>query len=307
MKIAKFLSAIIFLFVAVNFASCSSDVEPIDPAIIINPENPDNPNPDNPVPGQFKVDIDGTTYTTSTTLVYITGGSIQLTAIRPQGDSFGFLLGGTTAGTYAANGPNNLVSYTPAGSEYGYWGTNTDDENANTGSVIVTSVNSTNHTISGTFSYTGYWSDDTATGIAPKHFTNGSFTNLPYVTNSPTGDVFLAKINGTDFNQNDLLAITVEFGGIEFISIGAENAAGNAMTVSVKSSLSPGTYTITGNVATDPVQLNYTVGANDAYANAGTVTITEKTADRIKGTFTATVVIAGTTYQITAGSFDVAY
>jgi hypothetical protein len=306
MKNLKFISAIIVLFTAFNISSCTSDVEPIDPAIVINPNPEPNPNP-NPTPGVFKVDIDGATYTAATTIVYITGGSIQLSAIRANGDSFGMLLSGTTAGTYAAN--DNVVAFTPSGSEYGYWGYNPDDDTADTGSVIITSIDTVNHTITGTFSFTGYWSDDTVTNIPPKQFTNGIFTNLPYVSNSPTGDMFVAKVNGTDFNQNDLLAITTDFGGTEFISIGAANAADNSLTVSVKSSLGPGTYSITGNVATDPVQISYALSSDDfgTIANAGTVTITEKTATRVKGTFSGVVVINAVTYNITAGSFDVEY
>jgi hypothetical protein len=304
MKKLKFLPLIMLLFAAFNFTSCSEDLEPVDPAIVV----PDPTDPTDPVDnGLFKVDIDGTTYTASTTLVYITGGTIQLTAVRASGDNFAFLLDGTTTGTY--NAIDNLFAYTQAGQEYGWWGFNPDNEAQNVGSVTITEIDTVNHTISGTFSYTGYWSDTTDdTPPGPKQFTNGVFTDLPYTTDSPTNDTFFAKVNGVDFNQNDLLAIETEINSFEVISVGAENAAGAGITVSVSSSFGPGTHAITGDLLTDGVQIYYTApdgGENDA--TSGSVTVTEKTADRIKGTFSGNVTIGTTTYSITAGSFDVAY
>jgi len=302
MKFLKPISIFLALAFSALTVSCSDDIEPLGQGVVI----PTPGEGGNTTGGVFKVDIDGSHYEATTTQVFISGGSIQIAAMRTQGDSFGFLLSGTGQATYPAN--TNIVAYTPAGEEFGYWAVNPDDDTAETGSVTITNIDVTHHTISGTFSFTGYWSDDTnPSPPLPKHFTNGTFTNLPYVTSSPTGDSFLAKVNGADFNQIDLLATETTVGADTFLSIGAQNANLDEMTVSVKSTLGAGTYTITGNLATDPVQISYTNDSGDGMASAGTVTITEKTATRIKGTFSGTVVIGATTYQITAGSFDVAY
>ncbi|MBF0694688.1 MAG: hypothetical protein IR153_06495 [Flavobacterium sp.] len=290
------------------FITSCSDVEPIDPNVVINEPGPNPGNPGNPVPaGIFKVDIDGVPFTTSNTMVYISGGSIILNAYGPQGNSFAFLLDGTTTGSYAAN--DNIVAYTPAGSEAGYWGNHPTDPTANTGSVIITSINTTAKTISGTFSYTGYWSDDSVPAAPQMTFTNGTFTNLPYVSQNPTNDTFFAKVNGTEFVDTDILGMTIAVNNIEYISVGAEDAATRAITVSVRSNLNTGIYPITGNTSTDPVQLTFALDESSSAvtASAGTITITEKTADRIKGTFTATVTINATAYQITEGAFDVGY
>ncbi|HEY0046340.1 MAG TPA: DUF6252 family protein [Flavobacterium sp.] len=306
----KYISMVLLMFMAVNISSCS-DVEPIDPNIIINPDPEPEPNPtdpENPVAnGLFKVDIDGVPFSTSTTLVYLSGGSVILNAIGSNGDTFAFLLDGTTPGSYAAN--DNIVTYTEAGEEFGWWGTHPTDNNANTGSVIITSVNATNNTISGTFSFTGYWSDQGNTTIPQKTFTNGSFTNLPYVTQSPTNDTFFAKVNGAEFVETDLLAVEISIADQEFISVGAEDATTRGITVSTRSNLSTGSYQITGNVATDPVQIKFSLNEDSfgTVATSGHVKITEKTADRIKGTFSASVTINSVVYQITDGAFDVAY
>ena len=299
----KFAPLFLMLVTLFTLGACN-DVEPIDPAINLNPSNPPGPTPNNP--GVFKVDIDGQTYTASATTVFITGGSIQISAVRAQGDSFGILLSGNTAATYQAH--ENLIAYNPAGSEYGYWGVNPDNPNSSTGTITVTNIDTANKRISGTFSYTGYWSDDLATGFAPKSFTNGVFTNLPYVTDSPSGDSFLAKINGVDFNQNDLLALTIGAGNDEFIAIAASNALGNELTVGIRSSMGPGTYAITG-LSTDDAQINLALTPNDfaTGATSGSVTVQQKTATRIKGVFSGVVVIDGANYSITQGSFDVEY
>lgn len=306
MKNSKLTSLLVFMIAAMSFVSCN-DVEPIDPTIVLNPSDPTNPtNPTNPTGGNFKVDIDGLTYTASATAVFISGGSIQIAAERAQGDTFGVLLDGTTAGTYQAH--ENLIAYSPAGSEYGYWGVNPNTPDAQTGSIIITNIDTVNKKISGTFSYIGYWSDLDATGIAPKSFTNGVFTNLPYVTESPSNDTFLAKVNGVDFNQNDLLAMTIGAGTDEFIAIGASNAAGDEMTVAVRSTVGLGTHPITGN-SLDNAQLSYGPAGSTGQTSAasGSVTIQEKSDTHIKGIFSGAVTVDGTTYNITAGSFDVEY
>lgn len=300
MKKIQFLSVILILFAAFNGSSCS-EVEPIDPAIIIDP----NPNP-NPTSGLFKVDFDGQTFSTSTTLVYLSGGSIIINAMRPQGDTFGVILSGNTTGTYPAN--DNLIAYSPAGSEYGYTGNHPTDEIINTGSMVVTSINTTNKTISGTFQFTGYWSNYDVT-LAPKVFTNGVFTNLPYVTQNPTGDTFSAQINGVEFVDTDILTVETDIAGQQNLSVGASNSNDDSITVTVRSNLGTGNYTITGNVATDLVQIKYVPSSSTsgAIATSGSVTITQKTATRIKGTFNGLVTIATVPYQITVGTFDVEY
>lgn len=300
MKNFKLRPILVFLVAAISLVSCN-DVEPIDPAIINNPSNPTNP-----TGGNFKVSIDGVNYIATQTTVYISGSTIQIGATRAQGDSFGILLNGTTVGTYQAH--ENIIAYSPAGSEYGYWGINPAEPDAITGTVKITNINLVAKTISGTFSYTGYWSDADATGIPPKSFTNGVFTNLPYVTENPTDDTFFAKVNGVDFDQNDLLVFTIGAGTDEFIAIGAANIQGAEMTVAVRSSIGLGTHPITGSDL-DNAQLSYAApgDASQTRAMAGSVTVQEKTDTTIKGVFSGAVTIAGTTYVITAGSFDVEY
>ncbi|RZJ66618.1 MAG: hypothetical protein EOO50_08820 [Flavobacterium sp.] len=297
----KLLIGLFAFFTVLNFTAC--DVEPLDPNIIVpEPEDPNNPNPNDP--GSFKVDFDGNTYTALTTQVFVSESSILLTALRANGDSFGFIIDATQIGAYPAN--ENLLAFNPSGSQYGYWSINPEDDTANTGTITITEINTANHTISGTFNFTGYWSNTDET-VAPKQFTNGIFTNLPYVTDSPTGDTFTATVDGTAFTAGDILTAETSVGGMDFISVAGQSGE-TAITVSVKSDIDTGSYPITGSPNTDMVQVVFTnPDGNGGLATTGTVIITEITADRVKGTFTATVVDGTQTFQITNGTFDAAY
>ncbi|MBP8065892.1 MAG: hypothetical protein KAY31_00290 [Flavobacterium sp.] len=302
MKKLKSLAFFALFLSALSFTSCDGDIEPLDPAL--NPNNGGGGGGTN-TPGVFKADFDGQTFSTSSTMVYMSGGSIILNAVKSNGESFSFILNGTTTGTYPAN--DSFVAYNPAGSEFGYLGFHPTDETANTGSVIVTSIDMVNHTISGTFQFTGYWSDMDVP-MEPKTFTNGVFTNLPFTSSNPTGDVFDAKINGTNFVDSDIFVVETEIEMQNYISVAGHNADDDSITVSVRDNLVAGTYPITGG-ASDVVQIVYNIAPSDFGTKAltGSVTITEKTSTRLKATFTGTVIIDGETYSITQGNFDVEY
>ena len=295
MKNIKLLAGILLILTA--FTSC--DIEPIDGAI--NPDDFENPSNE---PMVFKADFSGETWNGTTAEALISGNFISIGATRADGSTFSFLIEANAVGTYPAN--NNIIAYTPAGSEYGYWSINFANESENTGSITITNIDTVNHKISGTFAYKGYWSDTDNTSILPVQFTNGIFTNIPYITQAQTGNNFFAKVGGVEFEDVDLLAVTTTIGSQEFISVGAQTASLDAMTVSVKSSLGTGTYTITGNIATDPVQAIYTVSDTDYHAVSGSVTITSKTADHIIGTFQY-VTDGATPFTVTEGAFDIDY
>lgn len=237
MKSIKFLTGLFLIFTVFTFTSC--DNEPIDPAIDLN--NNGNGNGANAV--VFKANFSGNDWTTSNAQAIISGNMIQIVGMKSNGESFGFLIEGSAVGTYPAN--ENILAFNPAGSEYGYWSINTENPEENTGSITITSINPTSKTISGTFNFKGYWSDDDNTSILPILFNNGVFQNIPYITQTETGDTFFAKVNGAEFVDVDLLAMEIGIEGQDFISIGAQDANMNSMTVSVRSNLSAGTYQIT--------------------------------------------------------------
>lgn len=290
MRILKSKLQFIILCLVALLTSCT--YEPVDGTV-----EPD------PGSGVFKADFGGKTWTANETQAIVSGHFIEISAINSKGESFGIMIDGAAVGTYAAN--VNIVAYNPVGSEFGFWSVNDDNPTEDTGSVTITSINTQTKTISGTFHFKGYWSD-TDDPKAAIQFTNGVFTDLPYITQEETTDVFTAKVDGANFVSTDIFTSVVGVGSTEFIAIGASDANLNSISVSVKSNLTAGTYPITGNIATDVVQASYTLVDITNKAISGSVTITSITADRVKGTFQFNT--NGTIpFVITEGTFDVEY
>ena len=117
MKNIKLLAGILLILTA--FTSC--DIEPIDGAI--NPDDFENPSNE---PMVFKADFSGETWNGTTAEALISGNFISIGATRADGSTFSFLIEANAVGTYPAN--NNIIAYTPAGSEYGYWSINFANE-----------------------------------------------------------------------------------------------------------------------------------------------------------------------------------
>ena len=214
--------AAFLLFVLINFIACTS--EPVDSSLLSNNTNTTTPT----APASFKVDFNGQTYVATGTLAYVTANQIQIVGIRGfLGENFGFILNGNTVGNYPGN--TNILAYqTSSTAQNDYVSAIIGNPNqTSNGSVTITSINTANKTISGTFSFIGYWSDSSVTNILPIPFTNGVFTNLPYSTVSPTNDTFYAKVDGNEFVDTTINVGSVSIGASSFIVISPKNANGD--------------------------------------------------------------------------------
>jgi hypothetical protein len=302
MKNLKFLTGIFLILTAFTFTSCEN--EPIDPSIDLN--NPTGPSG----PVVFKADFSGSTWNATAAQANISSGLISIVGFRgANGEGFGFQILGTTTGTYQAN--QNLLVYTPANSEYGYWSIDPNNEETNTGSITISEIDTVNHTISGTFNFTGYWSDTTVTNILPTVFTNGVFENIPYETSVPVSDdSFYAKVNGVEFveDQIDGALITEVSGMPDQISVVGSMDAGDSVGLNIVRSLGLGTYQMTGSFD-DQVKIMCVFDDLLYTSESGSITITSKTSTRIAGTFTGVVknFTTSATKTISQGTFDVEY
>jgi hypothetical protein len=306
MKNIKFLTGIFFILAAFTFTSC--DNEPIDPAIDLDDFGGGG---NNGGPIVFKADFSGSTWNATTAQANISNGLISIIGARgASGEAFAFQILGTATGTYPAN--ENLLVYTPANSEYSYWSLDVNNGQTNTGSITITEINTQNNTISGTFNFTGYWSDSTVSNILPTVFTNGVFENIPFTTDgpAPSGDTFFAKVDGVEFveDQIDAALITQVSGMPDQISIVGSKDNGDTVSLNIVRSLPVGTYQITGPFGEE---VNGKCLANDLLytAQSGTVTISTKTATRISGTFSMVVqnFTTSETKTVSQGTFDVEY
>lgn len=294
MRKLQFISLIVLLFSVTTFTSC--DDEPIDELINLDDTNPP------PGGSYFKADFSGETWNADNASVIFSGNQFLLTATKGVGgEGFSFILDGNTPGNYLAN--LNFVAFKPANSTFGYWGINPVDFNENTGSVTITSVNTVNQTVSGIFSYKGYWSDTTVTNILPIIFTNGVFNNLPYTIQNAPNNTFFAKVDGVDFVENTINVTTTN----NIIGISATNETAKNITIGINDNATVGVHNITGNVATDVVQAFYKPSGAPLQAFSGSVNVTSKTTTRITGTFNFTSSNGPTQFQISQGQFDVDY
>lgn len=316
MKKIKFLSVCFVLFTAAFFTSCTTDVEPLDPNIILNPD------PQNPVAGVLKVDFDGQTFVATTTQAVVNSTAIAITGLRSSnGDFIQITLAAplNQVGTYTWD--NALAANTVLGLMYSNSGSlgyisgpqNSGDfaefpEYVDTATVTISSIDMENKTITGTFQFTGgRFSDDGA--LETKTFTNGSFTNISFAGDitAPSSNSLFAKIDGVDFipatvtaNQlTDLLYIIGKKETIENISI------------VVPINVTPGTYEMDIFGDHKAIYIKDTSSTGTFNSDEGTLTIiSHDTANKkIKGTFNFIGGSFMTTLEhtITDGTFEVTY
>lgn len=306
MKNFKLLPVFLALFTLIGFTSC--DVEPVDSELIgNNPQNPNNPNnPNNPGgPATFTVDFNGQTFTATGTQAFVTDGLMSIQGLRgSEGESVTLVLPANGVGTYSTE--DVFMHYaTSEADEYGY--TNLSiSTGESSGTITITALDEVNNTISGTFSFTGWYGDEAA-GVEPIVFTNGSFSNIAYTGEEPGDDVFTAMVNGVNFNTQNIVPVWADAGSGATISINAYDDDLNSIVLYIQDDLPEGTYPFLNTPLFD-VDAKYVVGDVDFDATEGSLTITSKTATTISGTFNFTGTSGtGETVTVTNGTFDVTY
>jgi hypothetical protein len=305
MKKIKITSILVVLF-SVFMTSCSN--EPIDPVLSSQLDNPSNNGSSSGGAGVFKADFSGQNWVADNFIANIYNGQIQIAGSKGTGaqqQGFAFLLNGTSIGTYDST--SNLLSFTPANSYYEYIGLNYANPTQSLGNVIVTSIDTVHHTISGTFGFTGYWSDSSVTNILPIVFSSGTFTNIPYVSQNPSTDTFFAKVDGSEFVEDNIdVSAVISQGFPDSYSIVASKNNGDNIGLRISQSLSVGTYQFTGPLSQD-ISSSYLLGGVLYSVDSGLITITSKTATHMNGTFSIIVknFTTNVTKTITEGAFSV--
>lgn len=294
MKKMKMLpAALLAFFVSLNFISC--DTEPVDPVFLDNIEeqNPDVGS------GSFEVTIDGELFTGVQIQAVIQDGIIAIAAVNASGEAVQLVTTNDNTGV----SPDALMTYMPdPTSDFGY--VNFDEENASTGTLNITTINTVNQTISGTFEFTGNWSDFDEENIEPAVLTNGVFTNIPYtesVTN-PGDEYFNITVGGTETEFN---IISSAVSG-QFLTLAANQVSPvKSVQIMLGSTLTAGTYTVGGSEVT---AISYFEGETGySFAPDGTLTIASNENGIIEGTFSVTLYdIDDNPLQI-EGEFNVEY
>lgn len=201
------------------------------------------------------------------------------------------------AGAYADSASGNVIAYTTN------QGNNPGDGG---GEVNITSINTSNKTMSGTFSFKVFRQADGA----QLTMTEGSFTNIVYATSQPVAnatDTFRVKIDGVLWNPPTIFAVPA----IGKMIISGTDATGTkSVSVQFPESTLPGNYTFDF-FAQVYVGMYNADATTSKLADSGTLTILEynTTTRRIRGNFNfvATPLITTGSSNLTEGYFSVKY
>ena len=310
-KINQFL--LLFLVTTTAFlSSCSTDIEPIDPAVTI-------PNPS--ANGQLKVDIDGQTFVATNVQAVVNATSIAITGLRSgNNDLIQITLpaplnqvgtytwadataNNTLLGLIYSNSSGNAFVAAPSNGDFAEFPAYTD-----TAKITVTAIDAQNKTISGTFQFNGGRFDD-AGNLVMKKFTNGSFTNVSFAGDiaSPSSNTFFAKVDGVPFQPTSVNSSALS--GSIFVT--GKKAGVENITLTVPSTITPGTYQFStfgeyiGMYIVDSTQN----GTFNADSGSFTIISHDTATKKLKGTFNfiGKSLFSTDTHTITEGAFEVTY
>jgi hypothetical protein len=259
--------------------------------------------PVNPTgPGSFKVDIDGQPFVADEADAYLGSRGFSIGGYKDNGEKVYIIL--DTEETITPTTYTN-ASMTYSLEIHGNPGYNNSD---NSGTLTITEIDTVNRTVSGTFSFTGNYSEPAA-GLPAKELTNGVFTDVPYSDEENFGDEFIAVVTPTGGNSMDNDYSSNLISGlfnntINIQAIGAEDE----IRLAINSSVRQGTYVFTNSIGSD-YKATFEVDDVDYPINGGSLTIISNENGRLKGSFNFEVKdeTGAVLYTITSGNFDVEY
>lgn len=183
----KLLVSILFLFSIFITFSCSN--EPVDSLLAaqVAENNANGGNGGGSSSGNFTATIDGANFTADNIVANMTnnpilGNTLNIIGLKSSGEYISVTLVAPAVGTFTAN--NSFDPLHPAILSYQQNPSSSDIYTASnssmspTGAITITSFDSANKKISGTFNFDGYLSSGSG---AVKHITNGVMNDISYV------------------------------------------------------------------------------------------------------------------------------
>jgi hypothetical protein len=262
-----------------------------------------------PVGGMIAT-VDNVSWTSSQPVAIIYDGNISITGIGADGSEIVITVKGATKGKFTISGtlmsvPDNLLSFTPANASIDnptY--SSTYLEEASVGEVVISEIDETKKTISGTFT-------SKIMRMTPEEKTiivkSGSFNEVAYTTGQGGNpdNTFSATVDGSSFT------VTTVSGVESFGSILLNFAkTGKAMAITVSATTNTGTFAFGS--SGDDYYATFVDNATMYQSTSGSITISshDKTNDRIEGTFSfngSQFPSGEGTVTVTNGSFAVSY
>jgi hypothetical protein len=298
----KYVRFLIFMLLAASVVSCSKEKS-------IETGNGGG----SAVTGVLKMKIDGVQWVANKGAgATIVGGLIAIQGISNDDRFFNITLQDDGPVTYQLdNQALNVAVLTDANSPTGGVGYTTNQGNTGDagGTLVITKIDETNKTISGTFSFKMFRESDSKQVV----ITEGSFENLKYTTELPpnTGaDAdFKVKIDGTLWSGQVVSGAAFNN---QLIISAAETNVSKSVGLTMPDNVTPGTYSFS-QFGTYMAIYNYgsATSPTTLVSESGSLTITEHNTSTktIKGTFSfvGRQITGGTAVQFTEGSFTVKY
>lgn len=286
----------------VYFASCSKEV---------SFESKGN-TPGNNTPGDFRAKINGIQWqaAAATEGANILAGFINIVGISSDGKEISITVNDTITGTYLLNQTTfSVASYADnaASNTFSFSTDQGADTSQGGGSVIITEIDKTNKTISGTFRFNVYRDQDSSKKVV----TEGVFYKLPYSSSLPPAagtDTLKATIDGAAWSA---ASIAAQLAGTQLIIAGSLSDGSKTVSLFLPADILVGTYNL--DVTAGIYVALYSPNTTTVYASDnGTVTITQHDTvnKRISGTFQFHAIdVSGgsSTSQLLNGYFSVTY
>jgi hypothetical protein len=266
-----------------------------------------------PTSGDFYATLDGKLWNAdSLQLVFGSNGGVSINGLSRTGDQISMNISSFAVGTYTLSSSStsyafytNILATTPAG-----YLSNTGTAG---GTVIISAIDTINHLISGSFSFTLVNPVDNTS----KTITAGVFDYIPYsgsgvtVVTPPTGgslDTLEATVGSASFNA---ALVQAQAAGTQLVIAGVSSDGKQNLDLLFPSAIQPGTYQLDYGTGVYGA-VYYTDVSNPMISNAnGTLIITSNntTTKTVKGTFSfvASTLDNSQSLNITNGYFSVNY
>ena len=298
-----FLGLVFIIWISFGTTSCQKEftIGPVDSSLISQPPSSGS--------GSFIATIDGAKFIADKAVGAVkAAGVIAITGQSLDGENIVLRVADSAVHSYAMD----IGSFTNFGGyskDTGYaYATNQGNTAAESGGTLnITSIDTVNKTISGTFSMKVYRQFDKK----QKNITEGIFTNIPYETTAlpPANakDTFRVKVDGKDFSAESISG-NAFYGRITLSA--SDQMVHKTIGITVPDNISEGTYSM-GGLNSDYIG-QYNIGTTTLMtASGGKLTILEHntTTKRIRGSFnfTAKEMLGTSSAEITEGYFSVVY
>jgi len=280
MKLTSFYAFALFSFFALLLTSC--DNEPLEGEFVS--DIPDI------MEASFTAEVEGVEFVADTMYAVTQNSVTSITGVKSNGDRIVMTVQGVGPGSYNLTGNEGVATF---GINVAPEAFSTDNPGGS-GQLVITNYDTENNVMSGTFSFVALRPllDNNGLPLLDENgnptfdsvtISNGEFTDIALVTDGSTNippleDFLIAKIDGVDFEANDL---TISTAGIVAVQ-GSNTVTNQSIIIYFPEGTEAGTYDLT---FTGDYSAGYFNSEITFTSQTGVLTILENSATLLRFTF----------------------